>query len=59
MCVYIISVVWFLGFVCYEESGVCGVCDWCSFVEDVVVFLIDELESEEENEERCFIIEEE
>lgn len=36
-----------------------GVRDWCSSVEDAAALPIDESESEEENEERCSITEEE
>lgn len=59
MCAHITSVIWFLGLARHEESGVCGVRDWCSSVEDAAALPIDESESEEENEERCSITEEE
>lgn len=59
MCAHITSVIWFLGLARHEERGVCGVRDWCSTVEDAAALPIDESESEEENEERCSMTEEE
>lgn len=59
MCAHIISVIWFLAFARHEEIGVCGVRDWCSSVEDAAALPIDESKSKKENEERCYITEEE
>lgn len=59
MCAHITSVNWFLGLARHEESGVCGVRDCCNSVEDAASLPVDESESEEENEERCSITEEE
>ncbi|XP_061193736.1 uncharacterized protein LOC133201962 [Saccostrea echinata] len=57
MCAHVTSVIWFLALARHEGSGVCGVRDWCSLVEDAAALPIDE--SESEDEERCFITEEE
>lgn len=54
MCVYIVFIVWYFGYVWYRcNLGRIGVCDWGEFLEDVIV--VDEFEESDSLGDESFV----
>lgn len=49
MCVYVVVILWFVGYVCYYKEGKLGVRDWGEFISDVL--LVDDFDNLSDSEE--------